>query len=382
MGDGRQDRVHQADAHERHDACERDGEDGFRLPKRARDRACVGAAHAVLSSRGLSVSPLRASQRVDGRQRRGERRLVLRADPGQDYGESLGSHGPAAAQHLPPHLGQPDLDDPSVGGVRVPADQPGILQPGDQLGHGRLGHALLDGERGEPPWPRPLQGGQRRGRGQGQAVRRAQRPEQPDQPLQPSRDPGRQRRLRPASASRPSEISISNLYHILMLSCHRPPVPSPLEPVTLPERFARRVGSSGEQRPLAVDVGERHNQSYGGPCGPTPGASRLLGAGGVRGPPVGGRAGPDRAQWRPSGGGPDRHLRPAGPDGRLVRGYRPPHRQPSAGQRHRLAARPGRAVAGGHHADRAVCAVRPGHGPGFGARGPAGRLVPRGPWPR
>src|SRR5580693_3464051 len=39
MGDGGQDRVHQPDAHERDHAGERDREDGFRLPERARHRA-------------------------------------------------------------------------------------------------------------------------------------------------------------------------------------------------------------------------------------------------------------------------------------------------------------------------------------------------------
>src|SRR5262249_28082072 len=54
--DGWQDRVDQADAHERHDAGERDGEDSFRLSERARDRTCVGAAQRVLSSVRVSGS--------------------------------------------------------------------------------------------------------------------------------------------------------------------------------------------------------------------------------------------------------------------------------------------------------------------------------------
>ena len=45
MGDRGQDRVDQADAHERHDASERDGEDGFWLPERARRRARGPASH-------------------------------------------------------------------------------------------------------------------------------------------------------------------------------------------------------------------------------------------------------------------------------------------------------------------------------------------------
>ena len=220
--------------------------------------------------------PLHAGQRVDGRQRRGERRLVFRTDPGQDHGEPLGSHRPAAGQHLPARLGQPDLDHPPVGGVRVPADQPGILQPGDQLRHGRLGYPFLGGERGEPSRARPLQGGQRRGRGQRQSVRRAQRPEQPDQPLQPRRDPGRQRPLRPETAPRPApepgspsfrppEISISYLYHILMYIAIRRVYLIGLEASRAGQRVTRKVGEPAScWRTRAGDVDDALRQMRGG----------------------------------------------------------------------------------------------------------------------
>ena len=97
---------------------------------------------------------------------------------------------------------------------------------------------------------------------------------------------GQHRPLRPPTGSRP------RLPRRLSRGVD-PPAGTVPGPVTFPERFARRVGASGEQRPQAVDVGERHNQSYGRPCGGA-GRESLLGAGGVRGPPVGGRAGPDR----------------------------------------------------------------------------------------
>jgi hypothetical protein len=79
----------------------------------------VGAAHSGAHFLACGfVGSWGRGQRVDGRQRRGERRPVLPADPGQDHGEPLGSHRPAAGQHLPALLGQPDLDHPPVGGVR------------------------------------------------------------------------------------------------------------------------------------------------------------------------------------------------------------------------------------------------------------------------
>jgi hypothetical protein len=114
---------------------------------------------------------------------------------------------------------------PSLG-VGVPACQPGVLRAGDQLGHGRLGHAHRAGPRPSRCWPAPSKtpshprparwggpapavpawpGSRPRS---GQPVRRAGRAEQPDQPLHPGRYPGRQRlSLRPARNFRKQFIS-------------------------------------------------------------------------------------------------------------------------------------------------------------------------------
>ena len=198
----------------------------IRTPPSRRMTTC-GMRAAVARRAAVALG---AGQRVDGGQRRAERGPVFRADPVQDHGQPLGPDGPAPGQRVPALVGQPDLDNAPVIRVRLPPDQAGALQPGDQLGHGGLGHALLDGEPGQPPRSRPLQRGQRRRRGKRQPVGRGQRPHQPDQPLHPGRDPGPPASARPARPPWPPPVLVLRARQhrpspVLVLPArqHRPP---------------------------------------------------------------------------------------------------------------------------------------------------------------
>src|SRR5580693_3638210 len=77
----------------------------------ATEPACGALINCSLSRRAdwvVRIEPCRfdlgAGQRVDGRQSRGQRRLVLRADPGRNGGQSLDAHGPAAGRLGDEHL--------------------------------------------------------------------------------------------------------------------------------------------------------------------------------------------------------------------------------------------------------------------------------------
>ena len=206
VGDRRQDRVDQADAHERDDAGERDREHGLRLLERARGVRRGGwggrppglaglAAEPVWAALNLVVLPgagVRAGESVKRGQRRGERGAVLGAELGEDDGELLGAPGAAAAERGPAVVGDGHLDHPAVHRVRLPAHQAVVLEPADQLRHRRLGDAREGRELREPPGAAPFQRGQCPDRGHGQAARLAQRAKQPDHPLKPARERGRQ----------------------------------------------------------------------------------------------------------------------------------------------------------------------------------------------
>ena len=167
---------------------------GSRWPVRA-SIAGRAAASAARSS-GLSRASMVAS-----RSARAARRRASRAEP--------------SAVML-------DLDHPPVARVRGAGDQPRVQQPGDELGHGGLGHALVHRQQRQPGRPGPVQRGQRRRRGERQPVPRGQRAQQGQQPLDPGRHLQRQLVLSPsqlASATSPASAGPPSP------RAARPPVP-------------------------------------------------------------------------------------------------------------------------------------------------------------
>src|ERR1700689_3388857 len=97
----------------------------------------------------LSRAAVRASggrlgvgERVHGRQRRAERGLLLRTEPGQDLRQPFGPYRAALGQHRPALVGEADLHGAPVSGVSGPVHQARFLQTPDQLRHGRLSHPL------------------------------------------------------------------------------------------------------------------------------------------------------------------------------------------------------------------------------------------------
>ena len=205
-------------------------------------------------------------QGVDDRQRGGERRLVLRADPGQDHGEPLGAHRPAAGQHLPARLGDPDLRPP--GRRRGP-------RPGPPARNPAAGPPAASWPAGSPPRGRRARSagtGPDRSRVASVAAAVRDSPlgglSQRNSPISrssPAATSDASARSVRAPEIRPPEISISYLYHFLMYLAIRGRGCRVRRP-TLPERFARRAALVPVSNVPGGDAGECHDQAHGRPA--------------------------------------------------------------------------------------------------------------------
>jgi hypothetical protein len=103
-------------------------------------------------------------------QRVGQRLDILLRQVGEQFGDPARVAGPASLQHRPALVGQGDQGDPTVGRIGAPHDQPALFETLDELGHGRLGHALRSGQRSDPLPAAPLQRSQRRNGRQAQVA--------------------------------------------------------------------------------------------------------------------------------------------------------------------------------------------------------------------
>ena len=139
------------------------------------------------------VLALGVGQRVERRQRGGQRGLLVRAELGQQSRRHAPPVRPGGARASPgprPVM-TTSTTRPSPGsGSR--STRPVSSSRADQLGHGRLGDALAGGERGQPPGAAAVEGGQRGRGGQRQPAGRAEPAEQPDEPFQVGRHLGGQ----------------------------------------------------------------------------------------------------------------------------------------------------------------------------------------------